>query len=84
MKQVCSSLSVISGEYFYQDCLESRPDGNISMMRGYMVVQLLPGHMKLDVTLAVLIIRALPFAMVINKSILDKCHHCVHSKVVKK
>lgn len=54
------------------------------MVRGYTVVQLLPGHMKLDVTLAVLIIRALPFAMVMNKSILDKCHHCVHSKVVKK
>lgn len=86
MKQVCRSLSAISGEHFCQGCLESRPDGNISMARGYRVVQLLPGHMKVDVTFgsAKRVIRALPFSMVVNKSILDKCHHCVHSKVVKK
>lgn len=74
MKWVCSSVNVISGEHFYKDCLESRPDANISMMRGYTVVQPLPGYVKVDVTFGSgnKASKALPFCLVMNKSVLDK------------
>lgn len=79
MKWVCKSVNVISGERFYRGCIETRPDASLSMRSGYIVVQPLLGPMKPDVTFGSgnKVISALPFSLVVNKSILDKD---VHSK----
>lgn len=82
MTWVCNSVNFISSEHLYRGSIETRLDASLSVKSGYIVVQLLLGHTKLDATFGSgnEVVSTLPFSLVMNKSILDKKHLCVHSK----